>query len=179
MPSASCRIDERKVGNKCTVAATLFGRLAVGLSCGAQPSEPNRKRKGLQAFNNNRLLQDKGMRYWYGESPPLSSSHSRVCVDQNIKALKISTRMPGHITIKASSGLAVFLWLARAVRRVLNDKVCRYCMMSASTLQFPPCCTQMNMDWRRSRDEWKDRSWMEEGRTCSFYLTLSAVATTR
>jgi hypothetical protein len=56
MPSASCRIDERKVGNKCTVAATLFGRLAVGLSCGAQPSEPNRKRKGLQAFNNNRLL---------------------------------------------------------------------------------------------------------------------------
>jgi hypothetical protein len=30
MPSVSCRIDERKVGNKCTVAATVFGRLAVG-----------------------------------------------------------------------------------------------------------------------------------------------------
>jgi hypothetical protein len=50
------------------------------------------------------------------------------------KALKITTRMPGDMTIKTSGGLAVFLWLAQTVRRVLNDKVCRYCMMSPSTL---------------------------------------------
>jgi hypothetical protein len=64
------------------------------------------------------------------------------------KALKISTRIPGDTTIKASNGLAVFLWLAQAVRRVLNDKVCRYCMMSVSTSQFPPLLhSQLNMDW--------------------------------
>ena len=90
----------RKVGNKCIVAASLFGRLAVELSCGASRQSQTRNGRRLQAFEQQAGCsgQRHAMLVWRSSSivikpQPCSSA------DQN-KASKISTRMAGVITLK-------------------------------------------------------------------------------
>lgn len=66
--------------------------------------------EGATRSGQQQIAWDRGRRYWYGDSPPLCSSHSRVCRSE-YKVPKILTRMPGDVTSKGLSGIGGVLWL--------------------------------------------------------------------